>query len=200
MVSKIKEDLRFDHKIIGDIIARGTAVLDLGCGDGDLLEYLVLRKDVKGTGIEINENAIYSCVEKGLSVSHSDIDSGLKDYPDNRFDYIIFNQTMQQVNKPSEAINEALRIGRKVIIGFPNFCHIKARFQLSVLGHVPVTGSLPYNWYDTPNRHFLSIKDFLKFCRENSITIEKKIFLSENKIVKFLPNIFALNAIFQITR
>ncbi len=200
MVSKAKEQLRFDHKIIGDIISPGTTVLDLGCGDGDLLEYLVLRKNVKGTGVEISEEAIYSCVEKGLSVSHGDIDSGLKDYPDDQFDYVIFNQTMQQVNKPSEAINEALRIGRKVIIGFPNFCYIRSRFQLSILGHVPVTDSLPYTWYDTPNRHFLSIKDFLKFCRDNSISIEKKFFLSENRIIRFFPNVFALNAIFQISR
>ena len=200
MVSKIKEDLRFDHKIIGDIIDPGTMVLDLGCGDGDLLEYLVLRKDVKGNGIEINEDAIYSCVEKGLSVSHGDIDSGLKDYPDFQFDYVIFNQTMQQVNKPREAINEALRVGRKVIIGFPNFCNIKARFQLSVLGQVPVTASLPYTWYNTPNLHFLSIKDFQKFCKDNYINIENKIFLSENTIIKFCPNLFALNAIFQISK
>ena len=200
MVSKIIEELRFDHKIIGDIVESGTMVLDLGCGDGDLLEYLVSSKKVKGSGVEISEEAIYSCVEKGLSVSQGDIDSGLKEYPDNQFDYVIFNQTMQQVNKPEEAISEALRIGRKVIIGFPNFCNIKARFQLSILGQVPVTASLPYTWYDTPNLHFLSIKDFQKFCKDNYISIEKQFFLSKKKIIMFWPNLFALNAVFQISK
>lgn len=200
MTSKVKEELRFDHKAIGDLIEPGTMVLDMGCGDGDLLEYLVLKKDVRGSGVEINEGAIYRCVEKGLSVSHGDIDSGLREYPDEQFDYVIFNQTMQQVHKPAEAIREALRIGKKVIIGFPNFCHYKARIQLFFGGHVPVTPSLPYAWHDTPNLHFLSIKDFEIFCGEQGILVEKKIFLSENKIIKFMPNIFAFNAIFQISK
>ncbi|MCK4852099.1 MAG: methionine biosynthesis protein MetW, partial [Candidatus Omnitrophica bacterium] len=165
----------------------------------DLLEYLVLRKNVKGNGVEINEEAIYACVEKGLSVSHGDIDSGLKEYPDKLFDYVIFNQTMQQVQRPREAIREALRVGERVIIGFPNFCHIKARFQIFLGGHVPVTPSLPYTWYNTPNLHFLSIKDFRVFCREQKIKIGKSVFLAEDRIVRSLPNLFALNAIFQIS-
>ncbi|NQT32922.1 MAG: methionine biosynthesis protein MetW [Candidatus Omnitrophica bacterium] len=200
MTSKTKEELRLDHKVIGDLVEPGASVLDLGCGDGELLEYLVLCKNIKGSGIEISEEAIYKCVEKGLSVSHGDIDSGLREYPNGLFDYIIFNQTMQQVHKPKEAIHEALRIGRKAIIGFPNFCHLKARFQLFFGGHVPVTPSLPYTWYDTPNLHFLSIKDFEGFCAELGVKIEKKVFLSENGIVKFFPNLLALNAIFQISK
>ncbi|MFH1878187.1 MAG: methionine biosynthesis protein MetW [Candidatus Omnitrophota bacterium] len=200
MTSMKKEELRFDHKVIGEMIEPGAMVLDMGCGDGDLLEYLVMAKGVKGSGVEISEDAIYKCVEKGLSVSHGDIDSGLREYPDKMFDYIIFNQTMQQVYKPREAILEALRIGKKVIIGFPNFCNIKARFQLFFGGHVPVTPSLPYTWYDTPNLHFLSIKDFVCFCREQKIRIEKKVFLSNNKIMVLLPNLFALDAVFQISK
>lgn len=200
MVSKIKEELRLDHKIIGDMVDRGSTVLDVGCGAGDLLEYLVTNKDVKGSGVEISEDAIYSCVEKGLSVSHGDIDTGLKEYPDHMFDYVIFNQTMQQVQRPKEAILEALRIGKKVIIGFPNFCHAKARIQIFFGGHVPVTASLPYQWYDTPNLHFLSIRDFRSFCRAQRISIEKEIYLSDRGEVKFLPNVFALNAIMQIKK
>ena len=199
MTSKRKEDLRLDHKVIGDMIESGSMVLDLGCGDGDLLEYLVSSKDVKGNGVEIAEDAIYKCVEKGLSVSHGDIDTGLREYPDRQFDYVIFNQTMQQVHKPNEAIKEALRVGKKVIVGFPNFCYVNARFQLFFAGRVPVTPSLPYTWYNTPNLHFLSIKDFRLFCDTHNMVIEKKVFLSKKGIVKFLPNLFALNAIFQIS-
>ncbi|MDP8299015.1 MAG: methionine biosynthesis protein MetW [Candidatus Tantalella remota] len=199
MTSKRKEDLRLDHKIIGDMIESESMVLDLGCGDGDLLEYLTVSKDVKGSGVEISEDAIYSCVEKGLSVSHGDIDSGLREYPDLFFDYVIFNQTMRQVHKPKEAIKEALRIGKKVIVGFPNFCNLSARCQLFFGGRVPVTSSLPYTWYDTPNLHFLSIKDFQVFCDTSDLKVETKVFLSGKGRVKILPNLFALNAIFQIS-
>jgi methionine biosynthesis protein MetW len=200
VASKRKEDLRLDHKVIGDMIKAGSMVLDMGCGDGDLLEYLVLQKDVKGNGVEISEEAIYKCVEKGLSVSHGDIDSGLTEYPDNLFDYVIFNQTMQQVHRPKEAIIEALRIGKKVIIGFPNFCYWTARLQIFFTGHVPITPSLPYSWYDTPNLHFLSITDFKDFCRELDVVVEKSVFLSDKGIVKIMPNLFALNAVFQISK
>jgi len=195
-----KEELRFDHMIIGDMIEEGSVVLDVGCGDGELLEYLVISKGAKGSGVEISEDAIYKCVEKGLSVSHGDIDSGLMEYPDKLFDYVIFNQTMQQVRHPKEAILEAMRIGKKVIIGFPNFCYLAARMQIFFRGRVPVTPSLPYSWYDTPNLHFLSIKDFEFFCRDQKIVIDKKIFLSKKRRVRIFPNIFALNAILQISR
>lgn len=200
MISKHIEELRFDHKIIGEMIDHGSHVLDMGCGEGDLLEYLVEKKDVKGTGVEINEEAIYSCVEKGLSVAQGDIDTGMSDYPDGLFDIVIFNQTMQQVHKPKDAILEALRIGKKVIIGFPNFCYYKALFQLTVLGHVPITPALPYSWYDTPNLHCLSIKDFNDFCKRQGIRIEKKVFLDKDRIIRFMPNLLALDAIFQISK
>ncbi|MBF0216538.1 MAG: methionine biosynthesis protein MetW [Candidatus Omnitrophica bacterium] len=200
MAVKKKKDLRLDHKVIGDMVDRGSMVLDMGCGEGDLLEYLVRNKGVKGSGVEINEDAIYMCVEKGLSVSHGDIDSGLADYPDKLFDYIIFNQTMQQVKKPRLAITEALRIGKKVIIGFPNFCHINARMQFFFMGHVPVTTNLPYEWYDTPNLHFLSVKDFERFSRKEGITVEKRVFISRDRLVGFMPNLLASDAIFQISK
>ena len=192
--------LRLDHRIIADIIKPSSKVLDLGCGKGDLLEYLVKTRNIEGYGIEISESAIYSCVEKGLSVSHENIDSGLKDYPDKFFDYVIFNQTMQQVNKPKKAINRALRIGRKVIVGFPNFCHIHSRHQMSVKGRAPITRSLPYNWYDTPNMHFLGIKDFHIFCRNEKLKVEKIYYLAKERAIRILPNLFAYNAIFLITK
>ncbi|MCK5568917.1 MAG: methionine biosynthesis protein MetW [Spirochaetes bacterium] len=192
--------LKLDHRIIASIITPESRVLDLGCGEGQLLEYLVKTRGIEGYGIEINESAIYKCVEKGLSVSHEDIDSGLKDYPDHFFDYVIFNQTMQQVHKPKKAIHRALRIGKQIIVGFPNFCHIFARYQLTIRGNVPITRSLPYTWYDTPNMHFLSIKDFQSFCRQEKIRIKKITCLTQKRTVKILPNLFAYNAIFLIEK
>ena len=191
-----KPKLKIEHKIIAEIVEPKSKVLDLGCGDGQLLYYLVRKKNVQGFGIEIDEKSIYRCVEKGLSVSHEDIDSGLIDYPEKFFDYVILNQTMQQVKNPKKAINRALKIGRKVIVGFPNFCHIVARFQISILGIVPVTHSLPYHWYDTPNTHFLSIRDFSNFCKSEGIIVEKRYYTGKNKRIYLFPNLFAHNAIF----
>ena len=144
-------EVRFDHQVILDMVARNSKVLDLGCAQGDLLSLLITQKSVKGTGIEINEQAIYKCIEKGLTVSHGDIDSGLMDYSSKRFDYVILNESLQEVLNPEKVILEALRVGRKVIVGIPNFCHINARFQIFFRGQVPVTHELPYQWYDTPN-------------------------------------------------
>lgn len=192
--------LKLDHRIIASIITPESRVLDLGCGEGELLEYLVKTRGIEGYGIEINESAIYKCVEKGLSVSHEDIDSGLKDYPDHFFDYVIFNQTMQQVHQPKKAIHRALRIGQQIIVGFPNFCHITARCQLTIRGRVPITRSLPYTWYDTPNLHFLSIKDFQSFCHQEKIRINKITYLTQKRSFKILPNLFAYNAVFLIEK
>lgn len=183
--------VRFDHQMILDMVARNSKVLDLGCAQGDLLSLLITNKAVKGTGIEIDEQAIYKCIEKGLTVSHGDIDSGLMDYSSRRFDYVILNESLQEVLNPQKVILEALRVGRKVIVGIPNFCHINARFQIFFLGQVPVTHELPYQWYNTPNLRFLSLKDFKNFCRLKDITIEKTKAISGQKEVKFLPNLFA---------
>ncbi|MBF0252225.1 MAG: methionine biosynthesis protein MetW [Candidatus Omnitrophica bacterium] len=192
------DQLKYDHRIIGGIVTPKSKVMDLGCGKGELLEYLVKRKDVQGYGIEINEQDIYSCVEKGLSVSQSDIDSGLADYPAEFFDFVIINQTMQQLHHPKNAIKEALRVGKNAIIGFPNFCVLPARIQLFFYGKVPVMPSLPYEWYNTPNLHFLSIKDFEKFCQDEGFVIEEKFFITGSKKIGMFPNLFAENAIFHI--
>lgn len=197
---RTNETLRLDHRIISSLIEEGSRVLDLGCGDGELLEHLVKRKRVEGYGIEISEEAIYRCVERGLTVSHEDIDSGLKDYPDLFFDYVIFNQTMQQVHLPSRAIRGALRIGRRVIIGFPNFCQIFGRLQIALGGRVPVTHSLPYTWYETPNLHFLSIKDFHRFCRMEGLAVLEASYLGKRREIGFLPNLFAYNAILLVEK
>jgi len=194
------DTLRLDHSVIYDIIEQKSKVLDLGCGEGELLFSLVKGKKVKAQGIELSEEAIYRCVEKGLSVFHSDIDSGLVGYPDQSFDYVILNQSMQEVKKADYVIEEALRVGNKVIVGFSNFAYATARTRLFFKGRVPITASLPYDWYNTPNLHFLSIKDFHNFCSQKKITILATHYLGERNAVYLFPNLFALNAIFVITR
>ncbi|MDP8266639.1 MAG: methionine biosynthesis protein MetW [Candidatus Aceula meridiana] len=192
--------LRLDHKIISGWIAPNSRVLDLGCGDGELLAYLMENKSVRGTGIEINESHIYKCVEKGISVSHSDIDSGLPDYPSKSFNYVILNESLQEVLHPKMVVLEALRVGKKVIVGIPNFCHWPARVQLFFKGKVPVTKGLPHQWYDTPNLNFLSLKDFRNFCKNKKILIEKFKAISSDKIVTLRPNFFAHSGLFLLSK
>ncbi len=189
-----------DHKIIFDIIKKGSRVLDLGCGDGELLQNLVTAKKVKAEGIELNEENIYSCIEKGLSVYHRDIEDGLQDQPDNAFDYIILNQIIQEIKNMEFLLNETFRVGKKVIVGFPNFAYIKARFDLFFKGTAPVTSSLPYEWYNSPNIHFGSLKDFKTYCVDRNIKIIEAYYLGEKNIVRFLPNIFAVNGIFLVEK
>jgi methionine biosynthesis protein MetW len=174
-------------------------VLDLGCGDGALLDLLVREKSVRAQGIEIDEQAIYQCVAKGLSVFHEDIDHGLSDYSDRSFDYVVLNQSFQQVKNPDMVLKEALRVGRQVIVGFPNFTHYLARLQIFFKGKMPLTPSLPYAWHDTPNLRFLSISDFVDYCQERKIKIEGTVFIGKDRIIKILPNVFSLVALFLIS-
>lgn len=192
--------LKTEYKVILDLVHENSSVLDLGCGSGDLLLLLEENKNIKGQGIEIDEKCIYNCVAKGLSVLQGDIDSGLSEYRDKAFDYVMLNQTFQQVKDPDYVIKEALRVGKKVIAGFPNFVYINGRLQLFFKGKVPVFPSLPYEWYSTPNLHFLSILDFKEYCQKRNITIEKSVFVAQNKTVKFFPNLFAQIGIFLISK
>lgn len=191
---------RIDHQIIYRIVEPGARVLDLGCGSGRLLEMLATQKQAIVQGIELDDQAIHACVEKGLSVFHSDIDSGLQEYPDKSFDYVILNQSMQQVKRIEFVIEEALRVGRVAIIGFPNFANIRSRFVLFFRGKAPMTSSLPYHWYDTPNLRFLSISDFRQYCRVNKIRILAQYCLGKKRQVHFFRNLRASNAVFVITR
>ena len=188
-----------DHQAILEWIRPGSSVLDLGCGDGGLLALLVNERQVKPQGIEIEEQAIYQCVAKGLSVFHEDIDNGLSDYADHSFDYVILNQSFQQVKKPDIVLREALRVGKEVIVGFPNFAHYQARVQIFFRGRTPVTPSLPYEWHDTPNLHFLSISDFIEYCHQRDIRIKKSFFVGRIRRVKMFPNLFGLIGIFVIS-
>ncbi len=192
--------IRLDYEIIADIITPGSKVLDLGCGDGELLSLLKSKKNCRATGIEISSEEIFKCVERGVSVAQGNIDSDLDVYEDKRFDYVILNESLQQVLNIEKVLNAALRVGRKVIVGTPNFCHVRARFQIFFMGKVPVTESLPYKWYNTPNLRFLSLDDFRGFCIEKNIRIEKSCYLSEGNKITVFVDLFADSGIFVLTR
>jgi methionine biosynthesis protein MetW len=191
---------KVDYKVFADWIPNGASILDLGCGDGELISFLTKTKGVHAQGIELSEKAIVRCVSAGLSVIQQDIDTGLSEYGDNSFDYVIINQTIQQVKRPDFALQEALRVGSKVIVGIPNFAHYKARASIFFRGRVPVTPSLPFQWYNTPNLHFLSLNDFKDYCKNKDIAIEATFYKTDNREVKFLPNLFAEYAYFLLSK
>jgi methionine biosynthesis protein MetW len=189
-----------DHRTIVDLIDEGSRVLDLGCGNGDLIWLLETTKNVRAQGIELDNDAVGRCIRRGLSVFHGDIESGLMDYPDRSFDWVILNQSMQETRKIDFVIEECLRVAGRVIVGFPNFAHIRARSAIFFCGRTPVTSSLPHYWFDTPNVRFLSIKDFFAFCRRKSIAVVDTRYLGKTKQVRVLPNLLAINAIFVLTK
>jgi len=180
-----------ERRIFAQWIAEGASVLDLGCGDGNLLSYLAKERGIRAQGIELDDQAVSRCVSEGLSVYQQDIDTGLSEYGDGSFDYVILNQTLQQVKKPAQALQEALRVGKKAVVGVPNFAYIKARASICLRGRVPVTAALPYQWYDTPNLHFLSLADFKTYCQQSGIAVEAAAYRTGDRAVRFQPNLFA---------
>lgn len=198
--------MRFDLQMIASWIEPGSKVLDLGCGEGDLLHYLKKSKQVIGAGIEHVEKKVAQCIERGLSVLQGDINEEVLDYPDDTFDYAILSQTLQQVYEPAKLIQELLRIGKKGIVSFPNFSHWSIRLHLLTTGFAPITKQLPYEWYDTPNIRVITIKDFRKFSKGVGFDILKEIPINTNSqdrygnIVEFLPNLRATYGIFLIGR
>ncbi len=199
--TSIKKPIKsIESQTILEWITEESAVLDLGCGEGDLLSLLIEKKRVHAQGIEINQQAIQQCIIKGLNVLQEDIDSGLSDYSEKSLDYVILNQTFQQVKKPAFVLKEALRISRKTIVGFPNFLYFSSRLKMCFGGKVPVTKSLPYEWYDTPNLHFFSITDFIEYCKAKEIKIEEKVIISKNRKVKLFPNLFGEIGLFLLSK
>jgi methionine biosynthesis protein MetW len=192
--------VKLEHNVIMSWISPGASVLDLGCGDGDLMDLLARNKQVRGQGIEIDEQAIYKCVAKGLSVFHGDLDTGLVDFGEGTIDYVILDQTLQQLQKPDAVLADALRVGKQVIVAFPNFAQLSARFQMLLRGRSPVTPYLPYQWHDSPNLRFFSVLDFKDYCREKSIRIGKEAYVAANRVIRILPNLRSEIGVFLITK
>jgi len=194
--------IRVDYEAIESLIKPGSTVLDIGCGDGQLLSNLITDKNIKAEGIEKDSNFISDCIKRRLPVIQYDVEGGLKSYADKSYDYVLLSKTLQTIKIPEMVFEELLRIGKKVVVSFPNFANWKCRIQLFFNGTAPVTKQLPFTWYDTPNVHSLSIKDFDRFCRKLGVTVEKKIPLIKTRLspVKILPNLFAEQIIYVTSR
>ncbi len=200
------ENLRFDLGIIASWIEPGSRVLDLGCGRGDLLAFLKKSKQIQGTGIEQDKEKAAACIERGLSVLQGDIKDEVADYPDNAFDVVILSQTLQQVFQPDELIKSLSRIGKQVIVSFPNFSHYSIRLQLLFRGQAPKNPQLPYSWYDTPNIRVITLADFRHFARDVGYTIVKECSINthdqerKGRIVSIFSNLRATYGIFLIEK
>ncbi|WP_176371608.1 methionine biosynthesis protein MetW [Desulfosediminicola flagellatus] len=206
MVSPETDAIRFDLQVIADWIEPGSKVLDLGCGKGDLLAWLTTNKQVRGTGIEMNKDKAATCIARGLSVLQGDLNDEVQDYPDKHFDYVILSQTLQQIFEPARLLYSLSRIGRRVIVSFPNFSHYSSRLQLLLKGTAPKNDQLPYSWYDTPNIRVITFSDFRKFASDVGYTIVKEIAINTNSansagnIVTYCPNLRATYGIFVIEK
>ena len=174
-----------DFKIIADLIPAKSSVIDVGCNDGSLLEFLKEEKDINGRGMEIDQQKVQLCLSKGISVIEGDADLDLYDYPDNLFDYSILTYTLQATKSPKNVLSELVRISSKAIISFPNFGHWKIATNLLINRKMPISEKLSYSWHETPNLHFCTINDFIDLCEEAGIRIEKQANLKTNKLNEF---------------
>lgn len=197
---------RVDLLLVAEMVEPGTRVLDVGCGDGTLLRMLSETRGVDARGIELSQAGVNQCVSHGLSVVQGDADTDLADYPDNAFDYAILSQTIQATMKPREVLEQLLRIGKHAIVSFPNFGHWRIRSQIMFTGRMPVTENLADAWYETPNIHFCTIKDFVGLCDELDAKVERSIALNAQgrrmgvNLPLFTQNLFGDQAIFLLTR
>ena len=191
---------RSDYAIIGDIIEANTCVLDLGCGEGELLAWLAEKKHVDARGVEIAGAKVRQAIARGVSVFHSDIEEALADLPDQAFDYVILSQTLQETRAPLKVLGEMLRVGKHAIVAFPNFGHWTVRLAHLFTGRAPKTKLFPHEWYDSPNIHFFTVDDFEALVESQKWTIERRIFLRGSRKVSNLPNLFAEVAVFLVRK
>lgn len=189
---------RSDYAIIGELIEPNTKVLDLGCGDGELLAWLAESKSVDARGIEIAGVRVQRAIARGVSVFHGDIEEALADLPSQAFDYVILSQTLQETREPLKILKEMLRVGRRAIIAFPNFGHWTVRLSHLFTGRAPRTTLFPHDWYDSPNIHFLTVLDFESLAAAQGWKVERRIFLSGQRKVAMLPNLLAEVAVFLV--
>ena len=196
--------MRLDLSHIQRWIAPGSRVLDLGCGDGVFLEFLRDQRQVRGTGLEIDQDYITAAISRGLNVVEQNMDEGLSNFPDHSFDTVVLALALQAVNYPDRVLEEMLRIGREGIVTFPNFGHWRCRLMLGIRGHMPVSGFMPHTWYNTPNIHFCTVNDFEDLCRDKGIHILARNTVGNTSRPPILsrkwPNLFATTAIYRITR
>jgi methionine biosynthesis protein MetW len=201
-----RKSIRVDLQLIADMIEPNSRVLDIGCGDGTLLDYLVHFRHVDGRGIELSTEGVNASISAGLSVIQGDADTDLKDYPDNVFDYAVLSQTLQAMVQPKGVLTHLLRISKRAIVSFPNFAHWRARLSLGLFGKMPVSNTLPYKWYETPNIHLCTIRDFLALCQELDIEIESQKILDTNGRIRkvsstlFSANLFGEQAVFLLRK
>jgi len=191
---------RSDYAIIGEIVEPKSRVLDLGCGEGELLRWLAENKAVDARGVEIDGTCVQRAIARGVSVFQSDIDQGLADYPDAAFDYVILSQTLQETRHPRDVLREMLRVGRRGIVAFPNFGHWRVRASMLMSGRAPQTTLFPYEWYESPNIHFLTVHDFEALAAMDRMVVERRYFLSGHRKVTALPNLLAEVAIYLVRR
>ncbi len=206
MALSTTDKIRYDLQIIASWIEGGSRVLDLGCGNGDLLAWLKDNKNTKGTGIEQDKEKAAICIERGLTVLQGDMNDEVDEYPDHSFDYIILSQTLQQVFEPARLLYSLARVGKRVIVSFPNFSHYAIRLQLLFTGLAPKSEQLPYSWYDSPNIRVITLNDFRIFARDVGYTIIKEVSIDTGKrgdtgrIVTNLTNLRATYGIFLIEK
>ena len=198
--------MKLEFKIIANLIEKNTRVLDVGCGDGTLMEFLKDNNKIDIRGIEISKNNVQKCIGKGLTVIEGDAEKDLSQFPDGSFDFVILSQTLQAFLNPEKVISELLRVGKKAIVTIPNFGYWKVRLHLLTKGTMPITRTLPNEWYNTPNLHMCSIKDFFNFCEDRKINLYKSIALQNLKSSEItksnltLKNLSAVLGIFLIEK